>query len=168
MVELLVSVVIMSVGVLGMAGLQIISIQQNRSALLQGDATLRANDILDRIRANPDSAYAADLTDAPAATTNCIGSACNEAEMAAFDIVQWKCSIKSVDAAGDTYPVCASFGIAGTMPGPPCVAAGDVCAGGSVALNGEIYEVTVQWVDQEQSGGSGGANRSVTVRMKAP
>ena len=52
MIELLISVVIMSIGVLGMVGLQMIAMQQNRSAMMQGEATLLANDIFDRMRAN--------------------------------------------------------------------------------------------------------------------
>lgn len=168
MIELLVSVVIMSIGVLGMAGLQIISMQQNRSALLQGDATLRANDILDRIRANPSTAYAVGLTDAPATTQDCFENSCTEAEMAAYDIASWQCSINSEASDGTTYTVCGNFNIEGSMPGAPCQAAGDICAGGSIALNGNVYEATVQWVDQQQGGGASGTNRSVTVRMRAP
>ena len=175
MIELLVSVVIMSVGVLGMAGLQIISMQQNRSALLQGEATFRANDILDRIRANPATTYAAALTDTPASTTDCVGNTCTEAEMAAYDIAQWQCSINSNDASDDVYTVCSDFvedssvnGILGTLPGGQCVSAGDACAGGSVALASGIYTVSIQWVDQQQVDAASGTVRSVTVSMRAP
>lgn len=168
MVELLVSVVIMSIGVLGMAGLQIISMQQNRSALLQGEATLRANDILDRIRANPDTAYAAVLNATPAVTTNCVGNNCSEAEMAAYDIAQWQCSINSTAADGSTHTVCGNFAIEGLLPGSFCAAVTDACAGGSIDLTTGIYTVSVQWVDQQQVDNAGGTVRSVSVSMRAP
>ena len=69
MIELLISVVIMSIGVLGMVGLQMIAMQQNRSAMMQGEATLLANDIFDRMRANPGTTYSSDLEDAFTTTT---------------------------------------------------------------------------------------------------
>jgi type IV pilus assembly protein PilV len=169
MVELLISVVIMSIGVLGMAGLQIISMQQNRSALLQGEAMFIANDILDRIRANPSTGYGgAAITDAPGVTTDCVGNTCTEAEMAAYDIAQWQCSINSVDAAGDPHTVCGNFGITGAMPGGFCAVASDPCAGGAIALSGDVYTVTIQWVDQQQSSAASGTVRSVAVSMRAP
>ncbi len=168
MIELLVSVVIMSIGVLGMAGLQIVSIQQNRSALLQGEATLLANDIIDRIRANPDTNYAAALDDTPSPTTNCVGSACTEAEMAAYDIAQWQCSINSFAADETTHPVCATFGIEGALPGAFCTNVTDACAGGSITLTSGVYEVSVQWTDQQAVDNAGGTVRSVSFNMRAP
>ena len=53
LVEVLVSVVILSVGILGVAGLQMLSLQQNRNSLFRADALLLGGDILDRMRANP-------------------------------------------------------------------------------------------------------------------
>jgi type IV pilus assembly protein PilV len=168
MIELLISVVIMSIGVLGMAGLQIISMQQNRSALLQGEAMLLANDILDRIRANPSTSYAGvAVTDTPAVTTDCVGNTCSEAEMRAYDIAQWQCAINSTDSASLQYTACENFGITGAMPGVPCAAVGDACAAGSISLTGGIYEVTVQWVDQQRVDAAG-LVRSVSVSMREP
>lgn len=169
MIELLISVVIMSVGVLGMAGLQIISMQQNRSALLQGEAALKANDIMDRIQANPSTSYdGVAVTDAPGLTANCVGSTCSESEMAAYDIVQWQCSINSVDADGNPHTVCNNFGITGTMPGGFCANGTDPCAGGAISLSGNVYTVTIQWVDQQQSSAASGTVRSISVSMRAP
>lgn len=166
MIELLVSVVIMSIGVLGMAGLQIISMQQNRSALLQGEAMLRANDILDRIRANPSTTYAVQITDTPVVTTDCVGNTCSEAEMRDYDIAQWQCSINSTNTSDAQHTVCTNFGITGAMPGAACGSAGDVCAGGEISLTGGIYAVTVQWVDQGDA--VEGTVRSITVNMREP
>ena len=169
MIELLISVLIMSIGVLGMAGLQTLSLQQNRSALLQGEAGLLVNDILDRIRANPSSDYSGiALNTVPGSTTNCVGSICSEVEMMNFDRTQWLCSINSTDAAGVQHTVCGDFGVTGTMPGGQCVALTDPCAGGSIVLAGGIYTVTVQWLDQQTVDQTNGQRRSVSVSMKAP
>ncbi len=52
LLEVLISIVILSVGLLGYAGLQTISMKNNTSALHRSQATILAYDIIDRIRAN--------------------------------------------------------------------------------------------------------------------
>ena len=52
LVEVLVTVVIFSVGLLGLAGLQATGIKLNHSSLLRSQATLLAYDIVDCMRAN--------------------------------------------------------------------------------------------------------------------
>lgn len=53
MVEVLVSVVIIAVGLLGVAGLQFMSKRSNFEAVQRTTATLLASDIIERMRANP-------------------------------------------------------------------------------------------------------------------
>lgn len=160
MIELLVSVVIMSVGVLGMAGLQMLSMQQNRSALLQSEATQLVNDILDRMRSNQGTSYdGVAITDDPAVTDSCVGNTCTEVEMKDFDIAQWLCSINSIDESdSSTHTVCDTFGITGTLP----------VGSGSIVLTGNIYEITVQWSDSQKVSDSAGTTRSVAIRAMAP
>ena len=100
MIELLVAVLIMGVGVLGVTGLQMVSLQNNRDALMRSDALEMASDILDRIRANPGggaipgAAYGGvGFDDEPAAPNDCFANNCSEAQMAAFDIAVWQCSL---------------------------------------------------------------------------
>jgi type IV pilus assembly protein PilV len=52
LLEVLVSVLVLSVGLLGYAGLQMISLKNNNSAYQRSQATLLTNDIMDRMRAN--------------------------------------------------------------------------------------------------------------------
>lgn len=52
LLEVLISIVILSVGLLGYAGLQTLSMKNNTSALHRSQATILAYDIVDRIRAN--------------------------------------------------------------------------------------------------------------------
>jgi type IV pilus assembly protein PilV len=52
LVEVLVTLVLVSVGLLGIAGLQIASVQNTSSAAQRFEATLLAEDILERMRAN--------------------------------------------------------------------------------------------------------------------
>ncbi len=58
LVELLVTLVILSVGVLGVAGLQVTSMQLTRDVNFRLTAVQLANDVLDRVRINPNQTYA--------------------------------------------------------------------------------------------------------------
>lgn len=60
LVEVLVAVLVLSVGLLGMAGAQLVSLRNNHSAWLRSEATLATYDIMDRMRANRDRALAGD------------------------------------------------------------------------------------------------------------
>ncbi len=59
LIEVLVSVVVLAIGLLGMAGMQTQSLKGNHSAHLRSQATLLAADVADRIRARADTAIAA-------------------------------------------------------------------------------------------------------------
>jgi type IV pilus assembly protein PilV len=62
LIEVLVALVVLSVGLLGLAALQSTSMQFNASAYVRSQATILAYDIADRIRANRQSALAGDYT----------------------------------------------------------------------------------------------------------
>ncbi|MGD8592831.1 MAG: type IV pilus modification protein PilV [Gammaproteobacteria bacterium] len=96
MIEVLVSLLILSLGLLGVAGLQSTSLHSNQSAYLHSQATVAANDIIDRMRSNPegvaDGVY--DDVDSEAALPadpNCITSAsgCTAAQLADYDVREW-------------------------------------------------------------------------------
>jgi len=52
LLEVLVSIVVLSVGLLGYAGLQTLSLKNNNSAYQRSQATLLTSDIVDRMRAD--------------------------------------------------------------------------------------------------------------------
>ena len=88
LVEVLIALIIMSVGMLGIAGLYVQSMQAGRTSLFRHHAVTLAGDVADRIRANPRAgvAYTGVGVD-----FNCVGAGidCNEVEMAATDILLW-------------------------------------------------------------------------------
>lgn len=90
LVEVLIALIIMSVGMLGIAGLYVQSMQAGRTSMLRHHAVTLAGDIADRIRANPlaGAAYAA----AQGADNGCDGADanCSVNEMAAHDIFLWQ------------------------------------------------------------------------------
>ena len=78
--ELLVTLVIASIGILGVAGLQAKSLQLTRDANFRASAIIAANDLLDRVRVNSTQTYALAITDVPpAAAANCAATACTTA-----------------------------------------------------------------------------------------
>lgn len=98
MIEVLVALVVLSVGLLGLAGMQLTGLRYNQGAYSRSQAALMANDIIDRMRANTDGlsagAYdaAIDTTAAPGASAaGCLSAAggCTPAELAAGDIYEW-------------------------------------------------------------------------------
>ncbi len=101
MVELLVAVLVMGVGVLGVTGLQMVSLQNNRDALLRSEALQLAYDMMDRIRINPGAgvpgaAYdGIDFTDPPTAPPDCYQNNCSAAQMTDFDVSVWQCALGS-------------------------------------------------------------------------
>lgn len=141
-IEALIALVIMSIGILGIAGMQVLSLQQNRAALFRAEATQLANDLMDRLRVNTDITYTALIDADPTSAQSCNVNSCTPVQMAAFDIAQWKCSINSVDASGVTFPVCSGYtppvgGITGSLP----------LGAGSVAIVAGVVEVTIEWSD---------------------
>ena len=60
LVEVLVALVVLSIGLLGVAGLQLVGLRGNLSASSRTQATYFADDIIDRMRANYDAARGPD------------------------------------------------------------------------------------------------------------
>ncbi len=157
MIELLVAVLVMGIGVLGITGLQMVSLQNNRGALVRAEAVQLAYDIIDRIRANPGIDYGGlALAAAPAAAQDCFANNCTEAQMAAFDQAAWKCSLGNFN----TNAVCVAMRdgnvlpLATDLPGLP---SGD----GSIVTTAVVpatvpatfmVTVTVQWQEPNQPG----------------
>jgi len=88
LVEVLIALIVMSVGMLGIAGLYVQSMQAGRTSMFRHYAVTLAGDVADRIRANPRAGIA---YTGFGADNNCVagGVDCNEAQMAANDILLW-------------------------------------------------------------------------------
>jgi type IV pilus assembly protein PilV len=88
LIEVLIALVILSVGMLGIAGLYVHSMQAGRTSIMRHNAVTLAGDIADRIRANPRAGPAYALA---GANNNCVdgGINCTLGQMAANDIFLW-------------------------------------------------------------------------------
>jgi len=120
LVEVLIALIILSVGMLGIAGLYVHSMQAGRTSIFRHHAVTLAGDVADRIRANPTGRN--DYAGA-GANNNCVngGIDCSPAEMAANDIDLWD------QQAADMLPN-------GTVT---------VVLGGAVPML--TYQITVAW-----------------------
>ena len=90
LVEVMIALIIMSVGMLGIAGLYVQSMQAGRTSIFRHNAVTLAGDVADRIRSNPRAGVA--YTAATGTNNNCIAmdTDCDEAEMAGHDILLWQ------------------------------------------------------------------------------
>jgi type IV pilus assembly protein PilV len=60
LIEMLIAVLVLSFGLLGLAGLQALSLKNNQSAYLRSQATMLGYEILDRLRADRENAINGD------------------------------------------------------------------------------------------------------------
>jgi type IV pilus assembly protein PilV len=125
LIEVLVALIVMSVGMLGIASLYVQSMQAGRTSLFRHNAVTLAGDVADRIRANPTAG--ATYADPVGADNNCIaqGTNCSNVQMAAQDVLIWQ------EQA------------AGTLP------AGQVTVNFDNAAVPPTYEIAVNWTEPQ-------------------
>lgn len=93
LLEVLISIVVLSIGLLGFAGLQAASLKNNTSAYQRGLATMMAYDVIDRMRA-----------DLP----NCATYAVGPGAAGAGDVKNWKDGVKAALPGGNASIVIAA------------------------------------------------------------
>lgn len=145
LIELLVAVLVVAVGVLGVAGLQLAGARNARSALETTLAGMLAQDMADRIQANSEGTYATGPGAPPPAFVDCLARDCVAAELAVFDLAVWKCSLGRWHGAS----ACASVRAAGLLGDPqeqPGLPEGD---GGVTVGDDGAFSVTVTWQGPE-------------------
>jgi type IV pilus assembly protein PilV len=129
MVETLVALVVLAIGMLGIAALYLNSLQAGRTAIYRTQAVNFAADLADRIRANRTAVanygnvYTDDFLPVPACYTT---AGCTAAELAASDLSRWKADIAQQLPNGLGQ-------VAVTLP----VAAGEPAS----------YVITVRWAE---------------------
>lgn len=96
MVEVLVALVVLSVGLLGIAALLLKSMQSGRTATYRTQAVNLAADLADRIRMNRTAAgaYGTLFADVEIEVPACDSTGgCTDAELAATDLSRWKATL---------------------------------------------------------------------------
>ena len=102
LLEVLIALVILSVGLLGIAAMISTTIKSNDSAYMRTQATALAYNIIDRMRANPNAAQNGTYdiaigTPASGSTNVCTGPSanCSSTQLAGYDLAQWKQTLAS-------------------------------------------------------------------------
>jgi type IV pilus modification protein PilV len=96
MVEVLVALVVLAIGLLGIAALYLNSLQSGRTAIYRTQAVNLAADLADRIRMNrtAQAAYGTLFADAEVAVPACSTTGgCTDADLAATDLSNWKTTV---------------------------------------------------------------------------
>lgn len=144
LLEVLISLLVLMVGFVAIAGLQSVSLANNHSAFLRSQAVIQAHDMSDRMYANTvgvqSGAYSG-ISGIPSSAPNCLTTAepgtdalagmdCTPAEMAQFDAWEWNTANASALPGGQ-----------GTVVGPDG--------------NG-VYTITLSWLEQDRDGNADG------------
>ena len=137
LVEILVTIVLFAIGVLGLAGLQLRSLSDSRASAYRTIASQQAYDIADRIAANlagVAAGYYDNLTATVPSNPQCMSSGCSVADMARTDHYQWLRATAAVLPAGTGTVRCA------IGPAPTCVT--------NTPGSNRIFDVTVAWSER--------------------
>lgn len=117
MIEVLVVIVVLSFGMLGIAGLQANTAKFKINSWARAAASVQFSDLADRVRANPDlagptytqlaasqaapaSAYALQLSwadqqpDIPGVAIDCLAATCTAAQRASYDMLVWRARVR--------------------------------------------------------------------------
>lgn len=130
LLEILIAVVVLSIGLLGIASLQAFGQRSNHSAYLRSQATALAYDMIDRMRANVTGVLNGDY-DSIDTTANsysnpgCDTSTCSSSQMAQYDMYDWQQELASQLPTGN----------------------GKVTGSG----HGSVFTVTIMWDDERNA-----------------
>lgn len=151
LVEVLVTVVIVSVGLLGSIALQLQSKRSNYDAAQRTTAAHLAEDLLERMRSNPRGLIDYTLVgvvgggsrgEAPPADCEQAAAACDAEDLAGYDLWQWEQLLDGTFQAG---PAGASGGLAFPV----------ACITGPVFGGNGVYSVAIAWRGMTETVDSG-------------
>lgn len=140
LIEVLVTLLVFSFGLLAVAGLQTISKKANYDALQRTTASLLASDMVERMRANGRmlSEYVLDAGVAlgggtlGAAPVDCTAANCNATQMAWYDLAEWE---QALDGAAELVGTTQTGGLVSPQ----------ACIEGPVGGAAGIYTVSIAW-----------------------
>jgi type IV pilus assembly protein PilV len=142
MVEVLVTLVIISVGFLNMAALQTIAKRSNFDAVQRTTAVMLAHDIVERMRGNPGvlSNYLTNGIGNGTRTTparDCgAGVACTPLQLAVYDLYEWE---QAIDGVSESRTIAGTPTQTGGLVNPMACITGPALGGPG------IYTITLVW-----------------------
>lgn len=126
LIEVLVALLVLSIGLLGLAALQVTGIRFNHQSYQRTQATVLIYEIVDRMRANPQAlgSYVIAIgAGTPTAATNCDTASCSITDLATYDLNRWRTAINT--AIGSQAS--------------------------SIQQNGALFTITIQWTEHDMT-----------------
>ncbi|MDR1887812.1 MAG: type IV pilus modification protein PilV [Zoogloeaceae bacterium] len=142
LLEVLIAVLIFSIGLMGLAGLQVVAMKANQSAMARSLASEAAYDLLDQLRANSRSVL-----------------------NGTFPLAAWNTSVAALMPGGKGY-VCRQTSV--TVPTPPtpsCTTSVTSTSTTATAGSGRFFVIRVQWT-QAGSGTLNTPNAALTQEQQ--
>jgi len=138
LLEVMIATLVLAIGLLGIAGLQVTGLQSNTSSLMRTQATLFASDIAERMRVNNGAFSAGDYNLATATVrADCKSTTgCTPAQMAENDVSVWNTKISNALPAGAGIICIDSTPLDGASSVIPA------CDG-----NGSVHAIKIWWQD---------------------
>lgn len=135
MIEVLVAVVLLAIGFLAIARMQVQGLNYSQSAYNRSQAHFMANDIIDRMRANVqgviDGNYNNKSTTSTYESHACLVTACTPAQTAQNDLAEWRKYLYPDNNAAPALPGTETFVAEGTV----------------VANGGNVFTVNITWAE---------------------
>jgi len=120
MIEVLLAVVILAIGLLAGSKMQLLGLNATQGAMMRSHATMAVNDIIDRMRVNPDGVIAGNYdgasTDSPPADPGCATSGCTPAQLAQHDLRVWASYFGRADGANAAVAIHKAVGSISVSP----------------------------------------------------
>src|SRR5699024_10996669 len=134
LIEVLIALVVLSIGLVGLAGLLVQGIKTNHNAYLRTQAVLLSNDMAERMLANPAGLHNGDYNTIDTTSANAdpgwvtTKHGCHPTQMARYDAYAWGRALSSALPAG-----------VGTVTG---------------AGSGSVFNITVSWSETGHDAGN--------------
>jgi type IV pilus assembly protein PilV len=155
LIEVMIAVLVLSVGLLGLAAMQAFGLRNNQEAYMRSQATILAGDIMERMRANIQGVNAGHYNlGTPSAVAACLTTTgCTAQQLAQQDMFEWRTSM--FNALPTPTPTNANLGEAVV-----CIDSTPLNSGTSVNNHGcdgigNVYAVKIWW-DTNRDGGMDG------------
>ncbi len=170
MLEVLISILVIMIGILGIAGMQMLAVNNSENARYEGQAAILASALASRMQANPGywaqpstptasiSVSGTNITVVPAYASTCTGVPCSPVQMAYYDLQNFGAAMAGVaNADGATYNGTALPSGSGTIS----------CSLATVSAPA-ICTITLSWLEKNTAlsndAGSAGQMQNATAQ----
>ena len=161
LIEVMIAALVISIGMLGLAGLQLVSMKGSHQSYMRHQAMFLVQDLVERMRANPNgvriSAPSSYLLDTQSSAPNCAatptvncgasGATCNSDDLAVYDIHSVACKMRNSLMNGRIQVAC-----------QPVVAGVGGCADGRVGIQ-------ISWSERELGQETGDTIKATTDNL---